>query len=95
MHSLISLSTTIQHLGISRDPSRLGHIASDVLRLFVAELLTNLEDQSTKTSFDDLQILWDLAFLRKLASVWDDGWNNISGLLDKNIILLREKVRAT
>lgn len=89
MKSLLSLSASIQHLGISRDPSRLGHAANDTLRLFVIELLG---DAATGWRSHERQALWDLAFLRKLADLWVDGWTKTSSLLDKTMAQLLGKV---
>jgi hypothetical protein len=89
MKSLLSLSASIQHLGISRDPSRLGHAANDTLRLFVIELLG---DAATGWRSHERQALWDLAFLRKLADLWVDGWTKTSGLLDKTMAQILGKV---
>jgi conserved oligomeric Golgi complex subunit 1 len=94
MRSLLSLSTSIQRLGTSRDPSRLGHAANDTLRLFVVELLREPEDQASGWRFHERQALWDLAFLRKLADLWaNNGWAKTSGLLERKMEQIRRKVR--
>lgn len=92
MQSLLSLSTSIQHLGITRDSSRLGHVANDTLHLFVVELLDDAEDQSTGWILDARQGLWDLAFLRRFADLWVSGWAKTFSLLDKKMGQLRETV---
>ena len=91
MRALLSLSTSIQRLGSSRDPSRLGHAAHETLRLFVVDLLREAEDHATAWKLHEQQALWDFALLRKLAELWGNGTKTVS-LLDEKMAELREKV---
>jgi len=58
MRSLLSLSTSIQRLGTSRDPSRLGHVANGTLRFFVTELLKEAEGEAIEWRLHEQQALW-------------------------------------
>jgi hypothetical protein len=91
MRSLLSLSTSIQRLGSSRDPSHLGHTAHETLQLFVVDLLREAEDQATAWRLHEQQALWDLALLRKLSELWGNGTKTAS-LLDEKMAELGGKV---
>ena len=93
MRSLLSLSTSLQRLGMSQDPLRRSHAANDTLRLFVVELLRDVNDQQTGWRLHTRQALLDLAFLRKLADLWDNGWTKTSDLLDEKMAQVRATVR--
>ena len=85
MRSLVHLSTAVQKSGIIRDPPRLSHIANDLLRAFVTELLDSTEEISIRWSTGDEQALCDLVFIRKIAATWVDGWTKVSRRLGDEI----------
>ncbi|KAE9400616.1 hypothetical protein BT96DRAFT_819083 [Gymnopus androsaceus JB14] len=71
IQSLLSLADAIQNLGFSRDPSRHTHLADQTLHLFVRRLVER------KWERDEIQMLYDLAFLRKLADLWGAHWSDV------------------
>lgn len=92
MRSLVSLSASIQRLGITRDASRLGHIASDALSLFVAALLESADGQSPGWKASEKQALCDLLLLRVLGTLWVNGWAETFILIDEKVARLQRKV---
>jgi len=84
IQSLLSLADAIQNLGFSRDPSRHTHLADQTLHLFVCRLVER------KWERDEIQMLYDLAFLRKLADLWGAHWSDVRELLDTKASQIRK-----
>jgi hypothetical protein len=68
-HSLLSLSSAIQHLCPHADPSRREDIAGQTLRSFITDLVNGGDDALCRESCGP-QLLTDLAFLERLAGHW-------------------------
>jgi len=92
VRSLLSLSTSIQQLGLCRDPSRQEIIAEQTLRYFITNLLHEPDDGTKSWEFGGRQALQDLRFLWKLASQWGAGWAEITDLVDEQTARVQKKL---
>jgi hypothetical protein len=79
VRSLLSLSNSIEHLGVSRHQSRQISLVQTSLRQFINEVTGDGWARSS------IQSLYDLAFLWKLADLQGAEWADICHLLDDRI----------
>lgn len=79
VRSLLSLSNSIEQLGISRNQSKHTNLVQASLRQFILEFTEGEWEGS------DIQSLCDLAFLWKLAELQGAEWAEICSLLDGRI----------
>ncbi|KIK70711.1 hypothetical protein GYMLUDRAFT_65924 [Collybiopsis luxurians FD-317 M1] len=84
IESLLSLANSIQNLGFSQGPLRHAHLADRTTHLFISRLV-NREWED-----DEIQMLHDMAFLRKLSELWGPHWNDVGNLLEVKISQIRE-----
>lgn len=87
IQSLLSLGDAIRNLGFSRDPSRHAHLVDRTLHLFVCRFVDRKWEED-----DEIQMLYDIAFLRKLADVWGTHWSDVCDLLDAKASQIRKSV---
>jgi len=93
IQSLLSLSTSVQQLGLSRDPARRELVAEETLRHFIVNLLHEPDDETKGWEIGGRQALQDLKFLRKFASLWGDRWSETSDLVDEHIARAQKRLR--
>ncbi|KAJ6621177.1 hypothetical protein B0H10DRAFT_2353252 [Mycena sp. CBHHK59/15] len=73
---LLTLSKSVQELGVSRSRSRQNAVADKTLRLFITEW------DGDVWKHDGVQALCDIAFLRRLADLRTPEWEDVCQLLD-------------
>ncbi|KAF8078884.1 Vps51/Vps67 domain-containing protein [Lyophyllum atratum] len=76
VQSLLSLSNSIQELGVSPDQSRQRSLVQETLTQFIADFTGDGWD------WDSVQSLHDVAFLRKLAAAQGEGCSDLSSILE-------------
>jgi conserved oligomeric Golgi complex subunit 1 len=98
MSSLLSLSTSIQHLGVYREPSRQRQDIERTLCHFIVELIKNDRSEgAVHRQLANSPSRSDLAVLRNMISRWNSGspgWIEVSELLDKKMASTREVVSS-
>ncbi|KAI0830492.1 hypothetical protein BC628DRAFT_871518 [Trametes gibbosa] len=85
--SLLSLSSEMQHLGVCLEHDRHQREVGQTLEQFVVAFL---DGQASRRRVDDLQLLWDASFLRRLARLWETTSTDVLALLDANVTRRRE-----
>lgn len=90
---LLSLATSIHRIGVSKEHDRRRAVAEETLRVFAAQLLDADGGLLGEGSSADAQLLWDLAFVHRLLTLWGTGCAKASGRLRERIARVRETVR--
>ncbi|OBZ79452.1 hypothetical protein A0H81_01207 [Grifola frondosa] len=94
MQALLSLSTSLQQLGISLNILRQQRLAVNTLRRFVMQWLDYVGMENTLLQSSQTQLYWDLLFLRKLAILWGTEFAKIVQRIDGSISSAQEKLLA-
>ncbi|KAH9932407.1 hypothetical protein B0H21DRAFT_780985 [Amylocystis lapponica] len=94
MQALLSLSSSIQQLGIAVSSLRQRHLVGGTLQRFVSQILERLADAEVPLPQQDWQELCDLDFLRVIAGMWDSECEDVARRLDGRIAQKWEKLRA-
>ncbi|KAJ7110035.1 hypothetical protein C8R44DRAFT_986032 [Mycena epipterygia] len=85
--SLLTLSSSVQELGVSRSRGRQDAVADKTLRLFITEWVGDGWRQ------DGVQALCDIALLRRLADLRTPQWEDVCQLLDSKAQQCREQLQ--
>ncbi|OSD03253.1 hypothetical protein PYCCODRAFT_1409591 [Trametes coccinea BRFM310] len=87
--ALLSLSSEIQHLGVSLDQDYRQQQIGSTLQRFVLAVCDRLQNDTAAVG---PQVLWDLSFLRQLVSAWGSSCQDASERIDNTAIALQERV---
>ncbi|KAL6310178.1 hypothetical protein BKA93DRAFT_814474 [Sparassis latifolia] len=93
MQSLLLLSTSTQQLGMSIHSARQQPLVEVTLRRYINRLHDHIGCNESTVLRENMQDLWDLAFLRRVACMWGDGeWLKVVQQLDARMVQLRSKL---
>ncbi|GBE77732.1 hypothetical protein SCP_0106140 [Sparassis crispa] len=93
MQSLLLLSTSTQQLGMSIHSARQQPLVEVTLRRYINRLHDHIGCNESTVLRENMQDLWDLAFLRRVACMWGDGeWLKVVQQLDTRMVQLRSKL---
>ncbi|KAJ7293153.1 hypothetical protein C8J57DRAFT_1161634 [Mycena rebaudengoi] len=88
VESLLTLSSSVQALGVARSRARQNTVTEKTLRLFITEWV----GEGWKNN--GVQALCDIAFLHRLADLRTPEWDDVCTLLDSKAQDYREKLQA-
>lgn len=81
--ALLSISTSVQNVGMSSDPSSSTALAEATLRHFMRSVLE--VSPGSDTYRRGQQFLWDLRYLHKISALWGSDWESTTVLLKEEI----------
>ncbi|OJT10057.1 Conserved oligomeric Golgi complex subunit 1 [Trametes pubescens] len=87
--ALLSLSSEMQQLGACLDDVRRQQQVGLTVEQFIAAFLAR-QEKLPRRHAEDLQLLWDATFLRRLARLWETTAKNVLERVDANIARWRE-----
>lgn len=91
IQALLSISTSVQNVGMSSDPSSRTTLAEATLRHFMSSVLEGSPGSDTYRRGQ--QFLWDLRYLHKISALWGSDWGSTTSLLKEEIDRANAEVR--
>ncbi|KAL1951513.1 hypothetical protein VTO73DRAFT_662 [Trametes versicolor] len=88
--ALLSLSSEMQQLGSCLDDDRRQRQVGLTVDRFIAAFLER-QEKLPRRHTEDLQLLWDATFLRRLARLWETTAKDVLERIDANIARWRER----
>ena len=90
--ALLSLSTSVQQIGIPPDTSKRDQWSSSVLADFITASSEALDPAGSDSLTSVQQILWDVVFLKGMISLWGKSMHPSDLQLEALTTRLRDKV---
>ncbi|EIM92224.1 uncharacterized protein STEHIDRAFT_89072 [Stereum hirsutum FP-91666 SS1] len=81
--ALLSISTSVQNVGMSSDPSSRTTLAEATLRHFTSSVLEGSAGSDAYRRGQ--QFLWDLRYLHKISALWGSDWESTTTSLKEEI----------
>lgn len=89
--ALLSISTSVQNVGMSSDPSSRTTLAEATLRHFMSSVLEGSAGSDAYRRGQ--QFLWDLRYLHKISALWGSEWEGTTASLKEEIDRSEAEVR--